>query len=328
MRLALKKDRPAGYQRDDEYKSQGNHSMKPMRLVLGAVMVCAFAPAIAGPTTSTFDFKTVKSSTGSGWSKATAGYNATNGTNYGNTLTYAASGGTANNVTVSAWGSTGGSGGFTGTLEKAYIGRYTSGSGANTQYEMGITSQPGTGNTAELSYSTSRGVTTASPNTSNNQHAIDNVGSYEALLYSFESAVTLSSVSIGFPSAGSGLDSDATVLVYTGAGDPTANMSTRTFDQLVAQGGGWQIAGNLFDMKPGTAGTLNTNISSKYWMVGAYMNIGGNKMLGNDTTADYLKVSGVTIVQGLAVPEPDSMALFGIASVALLAARRRKARAA
>ncbi len=292
--------------------------MKSLRLFAGALLSCAIAPAFAGPVTTTYNFKTMASSVGGTWSTSASGYNATNGTNYGNTATYDAISGAIDPVNVSAWGSTGGVGGYNGTLQSAYLSHYTSGSGANTKYELAITSRPDTGN-AELNSS-------HRPNTSNNQHAIDNAGGYEALLYSFQSAVTLNTVSIGFPSGTSTLDSDATVLVYTGQGDPTAGLSTRTFADLVRAGGGWVVAGNLMDMaRTGGVGTLNTTQSSKYWMVGAYMGIGGNSMTNVTGNNDYIKVSGLT-VSALVVPEPDSLALAGIAGVALLATRRRRAK--
>lgn len=283
--------------------------MNSIRLALGAVAVCLAMPAAAVPVPppTTFNFMSESAHTGADtWNNTSATfYNPVNGTNYGNTRSFMGAGGLLTPVNVSAWGSTGGVGGFGGTLQTGYVGVY----GSN---DLGVTSRPIAGN-AELD---------SSHNPLPPQHAIDNNGGYESLLFSFQSAVTLSSVSIGYPSAGSGLDSDATVLVYTGSGDPTPNLNVRTYADLLTHG--WQVASNLFNLTPGTPGTLSSTASSKYWMVGAFMNLGGNSQIGgNDTTIDYLKVNGLSIKQGLSIPEPDSLALLGIASLGLLIRRRK-----
>ena len=291
--------------------------MNSIRLALGAVAVCLAMPAAAVPVPppTTFNFMSESAHTGAdAWSNAApANYNPINGTNYGNTRSFMGVSGLLTPVSVSAWGSTGGVGGFGGTLQTGYVGVY----GSN---DLGVTSRPISGN-AELNSSNN-------PNTGNNQHAIDNTGGYESLLFSFQSAVTLNSVSIGFPSSGSSLDSDATVLVYTGSAEPTSGFSIRTYDQLLSTGN-WQIAGNLFNLakQPGSTGALSTSFSSKYWMVGAFMNIGGNTMITHDSTADFIKINGITVTPKLAVPEPDSLALLGIASLGLLFRRRKGARA-
>lgn len=281
--------------------------MFSIRMAFAALVLCVALPA-AAVVSNSYSFSTQSAVTGADtWNNALAGYNAVSGTDYGNVRTFTGLAG-ATPVTVSAWGSTGGTAGFGGTLQSAYVGRY----GTN---ELGVTSRslPSATN-IELNSS-------FNPNTGNNQHAMDNTGAYESLLFSFQSSVTLNDVSIGFPPSGSGLDSDATVLVYTGSGDPTPNLSVRTYSQLLSNG--WQIAGNLFDLTPGTAGKLSTSLSSKYWMVGAFMNIGGNTMIGHDNTVDFLKVSGLTVTPRVGVPEPGTLALVGIAAMALMAGRRK-----
>ncbi len=286
--------------------------MSSFRLALGAVAVCLAMPAAALPVPPPMDFSfgTQASVVGANtWDNSSATkYNAVNGTNYGNMRTFMSMGATPVPVNVTAWGSTGGIGGFGGTLQSGYVGRY----GTD---ELAVTSRPISGN-AELNASNS-------PNTSNNQHAMDNNGGYESLLFSFQSSVTLNSVSIGFPSAGSGLDSDATVLVYTGSGDPAPTLNVRTYADLLTNG--WQLAGNLFNMVPGTPGALSTTTSSKYWMVGAFMNIGGNTMISHDSAIDTIKINGLTVTPKV-IPEPGSLALLGIASLGLLFRRRKGAR--
>lgn len=286
--------------------------MNSIRLALGLLAVCLAMPAAAGltPTPTSFSFGTQASVVGTNaWSNSSATkYNPTDGTNYGNMRTFMSLGVSPVPVGVTAWGSTGGVGGFDGTLQSAYVARY--GPGSN---ELAVTSRPVSGN-AELN---------ARHNPASPQHAMDNNGAYESLLFSFQSSVTLDTVSIGYPSSGSGLDSDATVLVYTGSGDPTPNLSVRTYADLLTNG--WQIAGNLFNMSTSSPKTVPTTSTSKYWMVGAFMNIGGNKMITHDNTFDYIKINGITVTPRLAVPEPDSLALLAIASLGLLYRRRKGA---
>ncbi len=296
--------------------------MKPIRFALSALALCMAVPAFA-VTTTTYNFSgsaTTATNPGAGTNATTTSAGVTTfqnssvsqygqgGTNYGNTITWGGS--TANsNVTVSAWSTTGTANKF----QTAFIGNYAG--------DLGVTSQPG--GTAANTELTANNM----PNQSNNQHAIDNVGAYDALVFSFASAVTLSQVSIGFPSANSGLDSDSTILYYKGTGIPSSTLSARTTSDLVSSGQ-WGIATNIGNMAVGNNATgLSTAISSQYWLVGAYMGIVGPVASGTvDVGNDYFKVNGLTTVRASTVPEPSSIALLGIAGVALLAGRRRKMR--
>ena len=295
--------------------------MKPIRFALTVLAVCVALPASAGVTTTTYNFSgnatgasNTSTASGNGYNNTTTtstgattfqnnnvGQYGNGGTNYGNTITW----GGASGVTVSAWSTT-----ATGNkFETAFIGNYGG--------DLGVTSQPGGfGTNTELNG-------TNQPNTSNNQHAVDNVGAYDALVFSFSSAVTLSDVSLGFPSASSGLDSDSTILYYKGTGTPSSTLSARTVADLVSSGD-WGIATNIGNMAQGSNATgLSTSISSKYWLVGAYMGIGGNSIGGAvDTGNDFFKVNGLT-VKASTVPEPSSIALLGLAGAGLLLSRRK-----
>jgi PEP-CTERM motif len=288
--------------------------MKRLQLALACAAVSLATTAMATPAPVSYSLTTTAPSLttgGTGTSAGTsfangsssmyctvgqAGCAAAGGTNYGNTYSWAGTS-SAPGFTMSAWGTTTLS--TTATIQKAWIGDYSPNG-------FGVTSQ----STGELT--TSHVPDASSPLF---QHAIDDVNAYESLMFSFSSAVTLNSISIGFK----GSDADATVLEYTGAGDPTTKLLTgESYADLLTNG--WKIVGNLLNMS--TGGTITGGTASKYWMVGAYLPIGANGPA--DGISDAFKVSGFTATR--AVPEPGSIALFGIAGLAFATGRRRRAR--
>ena len=287
--------------------------MTPTRISLALIAAFIAAPVLAAPTPSSYAINSAPTSTTGqyNWDNSSAAKYGTGGTNYGNTYTWATGiGGTGPSVTASAWGSTnyyasGNSGALSatgGTIQKAWIGNYDPNG-------LGITSQSTTAN-SELN-----GSFNPDASSPNYEHAIDNVGSYESMMFSFGSAVTLNSVSIGFK----GADADASVFVYTGSGAPPT-LAGQTYASLLTSG--WTLAGNILDMQVGSNNFANS-YSSKYWMVGAYMAVGGNSSsyVGNDS----FKISGLSVTPSVSIPEPDSVALFGVAALGLFLARRRKA---
>lgn len=288
--------------------------MRPVHCAFAAIVIAAASAAQAALAPSTFTFGNAMTSTGN------VAWNAGNeASNYGNSESWNSTG-TAVHVTVTAWASTGamsvgGTTGYDRLIQNAFVDRIG-------HFELGVTSRPF--NATQTSAANAELNSSGNPNGANSQHAMDNQGAYESLMFSFASAVALKDVSIGFPSVGvTNPDSDATVLVYTGIGDPTAGFSTRTYAQLLTSG--WQVAGNLSNLSTTGTGSLSPSVAaSKYWMVGAYMNIGSaaNDALytvGNDN----IKLSAIRVQ---AVPEPDSIVLFGIAGAALFVGHRRKVR--
>jgi hypothetical protein len=312
--------------------------MKRLQLVIAVAAACLSSAAMATSSVTYSNLATTSSgvsgngattlsngTTYNGWEQTpsfaqycangAAGCAAGGGSNYGNSYSFGSSvssTGTGPSFSISAYGTQSVS--TTAQLQKAWVGNY----GGN---GFGVTSQsPGeltAGNMPD----------TAGPNY---QHALDNTQAYESLLFSFASAVTVNGLSIGFK----GADADATVLEYTGSGDPTASLTlaaTGGYAGLLANG--WKLVGNILDMSTSTSNPDNFNslttsgsVASKYWMVGAYIpNIGTNG--AGDSNIDSFKVNGISLVGASSVPEPGSIALLGIAGAALALSRRRARRA-
>lgn len=170
------------------------------------------------------------------------------------------------------------------------------------------------------------GVTTTGETLSSPQHAIDNDGAIESVLFSFSDGlvgpatadkVNLSSVSFGYASG----DSDFSVYAYTAAG--VGNPLGKTYSNLTSPSNGWTLIGNYNGgASSGTYAITNTYYSS-YWLVGAYNGVTGTLSQGND----YFKLAGFTgnkcpstgslpascintpSVSG--VPEPGTLLLMG-----------------
>lgn len=151
-------------------------------------------------------------------------------------------------------------------------------------------------------------------------HAMDNHGPEEMILFTFDQAVQLNQLTLGFPSPGScspACGTDMTVLAYVG--NAVGGPAIGSLDSTAA---GLGSASNFkkFDFTANAAGTstgFNTGagaVSSKFWLVGAY-----NKWLGGVLSGDndYVKLAALGGVTGTTgggggVPEPSSLALVGL----------------
>lgn len=169
-----------------------------------------------------------------------------------------------------------------------------------------------------------QGESTSSPD-----HAMDNSGKFEAILFDFGAgnAIALDSVTLGWWSN----DSDIAILAYTGgvAGyDPGALFASgpsTSFASLPSNG--WTLVGEYANIGTATTAVNATDVASRFWLIGA----AGLTGSGYSGSPDYVKLSAIGTTNltppppSNNVPEPASMALVGTALAGMFAMRRRKA---
>lgn len=153
------------------------------------------------------------------------------------------------------------------------------------------------------------------------QHAIDNAnGDYDMLLLSFDEAVELDALSIGWKKN----DSDVSLMAYTGGSDFGGFAGLDVWEDLLDEG--WELEDHYSDVKKRNSSSVNDGgLSSRYWLVGAYNpNLGNNPgwSLGND----FFKLDQVSVSVS-AVPLPAAF-WFLASGLAAMGAFRRKARKA
>jgi uncharacterized protein (TIGR03382 family) len=154
-------------------------------------------------------------------------------------------------------------------------------------------------------------------------HSMDNHINTDSLLFSFDQAVQLTGVELGWTYN----DSDITVLAYTGMGAPPS-LTGGGYNALTSNG--WQLVGNYNNI--GTAPTtINSgNVVSSYWLVGAANSTFG----GTAGLSDYVKLCSLAgvVPQGPpppnTVPAPATLTLVGLGLGLLVRRRHREGRAA
>ena len=180
----------------------------------------------------------------------------------------------------------------------------------------------------------------------------------EMLLISFgTSKVALTGMATGW----SQTDSDISVLRWDGAGAPTAGgttvtsagwtlISSKDVDGVAANTG--VLGGGTFALSAGTGANKNDTKVSSWWMISTYFGATDGTNNLDSTANDFFKIlsftgnictTGVTGgsagtagtagagnggtcsggSSGSGVPEPGSLALFGVAALAAVGARRR-----
>jgi len=159
--------------------------------------------------------------------------------------------------------------------------------------------------------------------TSYPDHAVDNSGRIEAVLFRFDESTILDKLTIGWPDSGSSYDSDISVARYTGvvptSGSLTgdADISGKSIATLLSNG--WDFVGS-YNTVGDVAEDINpNNKSSSLWLISAYSSRWGSGLgdAENDTNKDYFKLvsltgttAGTSPGPGASVPEPTSLLLL------------------
>ncbi|HEX6734998.1 MAG TPA: exosortase-dependent surface protein XDP1 [Azonexus sp.] len=192
-------------------------------------------------------------------------------------------------------------------------------------------------------YGMTSGSDSGSPN-----HALDNNGAKESLLLNFGASTQLNGVTIGWTG---GNDSDITVLAWkpldymNAAINPASiaapDIAGKTYSQLL--GLGWMLVGNYGGIQEDVQKTVNGGsqpVSSSYWLVMSYNNLGGGgaaaasnsadataRTFVADSSLDYGKFYSVSYSSGTTtskVSEPASALLLGMALFGMVGWRQRR----
>lgn len=216
---------------------------------------------------------------------------------------------------------------WTWTLNSAPVGTNLPGTTSVTGYSApnnsaGLVSTTGAGLPDLTWYSGGYGICSTSPgdpNCRSPNHALDNSAAYESVLLSFGKAVTLSWLDIGWKYN----DSDLSVLAYTGTGTPV--LEGASYGGLL--GSGWTLIGQYSNVPVKTATThslsFGTEVSSSYWLIGAYNSVFLDNSWGESDYVKLLAVAGNTTPPGK-VSEPAVMMLFATGLLGMLGLRRRR----
>jgi hypothetical protein len=207
-------------------------------------------------------------------------------------------------------------------LETAYLGVYT-GSGGG----LGVTNRDGvvaaTAPSCAIGKDCKEGTIAS---TTPPEHALDNNGRNDSILFTFSSLIKLTALSIGYPgSNSSGIDSDLTILAYTGADVPNLNGDTyQGASGLTTQG--WKLVGQYSNVADAPNNTVNVNsagLYSQYWLVAGYTpSFGGAS--GWTIGDDYAKLLTLKGDKTTKVSEPSTLLLIGVGAIAGFWGRRRR----
>jgi hypothetical protein len=286
------------------------------------VALTAFAvslPVLATPVTTVFD-----NPTATGYNPYTTSMSSTNINNdYGNAMSFGSGG---NAVSVTAFADTASGGKIESAITTMY--NVNGGTAASSGNSLAVTSRNTTSGGNWVNHEQSCNGNSCTDYTTGNdpEHAMDNNGAFETLLLSFQAATRLTGLTIGFP-GGSSPDSDMSVLYYKGTGTPV--LLGQTYANLVSSGL-WGVVNDpsLLNVGASNSNSASFSATAQYFLVGAYITGLAGQQSAGDTNPDYVKLRSITTDAVGRVPEPTSIALFGIAGAGLFASRRRRVKVA
>ncbi len=256
----------------------------PLKLGLTALCVTSLCLLAAPTSAATIQWNLVSGSC------------TTSGSSDGNTRTCPGSIAGAPTVTASAWANTQGSTNV--NIENALLETFSGGLGVRNRDRASLSA----GDYGE---------------NSTPEHAVDNDGRYDSILFTFSQLIPLTDITIGYKDT----DSDITVLAYTGVGAPP--LAGNGYASLT--GLGWTLVGHYANLVVNTPYDINPlSVSSRYWLVGAF-----NPLVGGDPGwtrgNDHFKIKAIGDDLVTTVPEPTSLLLLA-SGLSALGARRRQAR--
>jgi len=198
------------------------------------------------------------------------------------------------------------------------------------------TGSGGTIETGQLKYSNTYGLMLINQDEPDNNphHSIDSYDTYfDMVLLSFDQAIDLTRFTIGWAQEAKPQNlyrSDISVAAYTGSGD--AVIAADTWAGL-ASSGDWATIGEYRDVEDYTYQDVTSDVTSKYWLVGAYNPIFQNpgEVTGQwaSTNNDGFKlasINGITMAAAKpsSVPEPSSLAILGLGLLGLCSMRKKR----
>ncbi|KXI29518.1 exosortase-dependent surface protein XDP1 [Paraglaciecola hydrolytica] len=166
-------------------------------------------------------------------------------------------------------------------------------------------------------------------------HAFDNMGNagyvdYDMVLVSFDTSVALTGIDFGWRS-----DGDFTLLAYTGSGVFSGNQLDGSTWGAQASSGNWLTVGQYNggpNSDNGYYAVNNTDVSSQFWLIGAYNSVFGTGLTNNNNITSNNDAFKIKRLRGDStdtpppeeVPAPTALGLLLVGALGIYARRNKK----